>query len=166
MVAKSNMKTTTNIVPLNADIVPVHGTVKSHTEKRTKELGPVHKYGFNFSLDFSKMSRADLIELATDTIVIRAQANARTMYHRPFDANDKTGNMGKDKKTPNTAFDKIAAKYMTGTVNVKEVYMSKVRARGKDKVTKTADMFAGMTPEQQAATLKQLQMLAKANTSK
>jgi hypothetical protein len=166
MVAKSNMKTTTNIVPINVDIVPVHGKVKSHTEKKVKELGPVHVYDFDLVLDFSNCSKADLIAMATDSAVIKLQANTRSTYHRPYDADDKTGNMGKDKKSPQMPFTKIAAKHMTGTIDVKTVLMSNTRARGKDKVTKAGDMFAGMSAEQKAATLKMLQNMAKAENTK
>jgi hypothetical protein len=172
MVAKSNIlnpETTSrargNIVPINVDKPAVHGTVKSHSEKR-KELGPVHKYDFDIVLDFTNMTRADLIAMATDSAVIKLQANTRSAYHRPYDPEDKSGNMGKDKKSPQMPFAKIAAKHMTGTIDVKTVLMSNTRARGKDKVTKAGDMFAGMSPEQKAATLKMLQNMAKAENAK
>lgn len=142
----------------NVEHVALTSNVKSHGTRPDiiKKLGPVHAATCSYVLNWSNCSKADLIAYATDTATIKLQSMARAEYHKPYDPETKKGNMGKDGKTPQVPFSKIAAKYMSGTIDVKAVLMSNVRSTRKDLVTKTAENVEKMSPEQRKAMMAML----------
>lgn len=102
---------------------------------------------FVVTLDFSKCSVEEVQALAADGIIVRLQGRARSGFKGK-------SNMAKDGKTPVANFQSFVKTHLSGTVDVKAAIVDAARAKGKPASVKIADMFAGMSKEEKAATLK------------
>ena len=130
------------LFPVSGDVMPIGGNAKKD------------RHTFNAVLDFGGIEAKDLYRMAAQTIVIKRAGNIRTAY--AADTNkDKAGKFVKP-------FAHFVKEYMSGTINVKEAIVPKMRANAKvSKSKKIETTFETLSDAEKADMLKKLQTMLK-----
>ena len=114
---------------------------------------------FKVVLDFTQCSDTDILGIAVDAAIVKLQGKSRVSFWSKSNRKEGKEKLAVKKLTPadmKVSFTQYVAKYMSGTVNVKEAIVNTMRGPAKSDVEKATDMVNKLSPAEKAAMLKQL----------